>query len=283
MTNVVTDYDWTSSPKGSGIRNNAPKVWITSYKLRSSQIMQSIKGFITIGQGLNKDATAFYEDLYGKSSTKDEDFIFPYFGDDIRGFSQTFGDTFQSGVGENGNAVGGALYDSVKGLMGGLGELYNLSDNATAAKAVKQLTTGDIMGAGQTMGDSGSPGTYIETPMFYQFAKNDRPLQVSFVLSNTINQGSFQDNHDLVVKLTKINRPLRINSIAVEPPRIYKVIVPGQRYIRWAWCSDFGVSLLGTRREINGVLTPEGYKIDMSFQSLTMEHAGFMDQINQTS
>jgi len=39
--------------------------------------------------------------------------------------------------------------------------------------------------------------------------------------------------------------------------------------------------MLGTRREINGVITPEGYEITMAFTSLTLEHAGFMKEATQ--
>jgi hypothetical protein len=79
----------------------------------------------------------------------------------------------------------------------------------------------------------------------------------------------------LVQRLTYINRPLRKNSIAVDPPRIYQVRVPGHRLIRWAYCSQFSVNFIGTRRIINDVIVPEGYQISMSFTSLTLEHAGF--------
>jgi hypothetical protein len=115
--------------------------------------------------------------------------------------------------------------------------------------------------------------------MFYQYEKSDSPLEVSFILANTLNSDAYLDNMELVNYLTRINRPKRINSIAVEPPRIYKVRVNGLRFMRWAYCSGMNISMIGMKREINGVIVPEAYLISMTLTSLTMEHSGFMDKI----
>lgn len=153
------------------------------------------------------------------------------------------------------------------------------------SKAKDQFTKGNLMEAGKTVVGGalkgGNPGTYIETPMFYQFEKNDGPLEVRFMLANTINNDSLDQNHNLIQRLTYINRPLRKNSIAVDPPRIYQVKVPGHRFIRWAFCNSFSVNMMGTRRNIDNVIVPEFYDINMSFQSLTLEHAGFMKEAAQ--
>jgi hypothetical protein len=249
---VVKDYDWTSSPRGSGMRKKAPRVWVKSYKINSNQIMQSVKNYLNIASQAGGDAKKFYDNMYGDSTTAEDDFNFPFFGDNVRSFSNTFGDTFQNGIG-SGGGVGTALNDIVKNVAGLAADI-----------------TGFI---------KGDPGSYVETPMFYQFEKSDGPLQVSFVLANTINADSVDKNHNLIQRLTYINRPLRKDSIAVDPPRIYQVKVPGHRFIRWAYCSDFSINLIGTRREINGVIVPEAYQIDMSFQSLTLEHAGFGKEV----
>jgi hypothetical protein len=287
---VVKEYDWTSSPRGSGMRGKAPRVWVKSYKLKSNQIMQAIQGFVAIAtEGGSGDAKSFYDKMYGEATEPEDDFNFPFFSDNVRSFSNTFGDTFQNGIGGSGG-IGGNIFEGAKSIVGGVGQVLNLSDGASlksaagsVASAAGNALKGNIKGAGadiisaaKTMGSSGNPGTYIESPMFYQFEKNDGPLEVSFVLSNTINADSIEKNKTLIHKLTEINRPLRKNSIAVDPPRIYQVKVPGHRFIRWAYCNNFSVNLLGTRREINGVIVPEAYQITMSFQSLTLEHAGFL-------
>lgn len=272
---VVKDYDWTSSPRGSGMRKKAPRVWVKSYKLVSNQIMHSIQGFLAITD--STDAKTFYEKLYSDATTAEDDFNFPFFGDNVRSFSNTFGDTFQSGSG-GGGGVGADLFEGVKGFVGGAANLLNITDENSLGKAKDSVMAGDFRGAISALGKGGNPGSYVETPMFYQFEKSDGPLQVSFVLANTINADSVDKNHNLVQRLQYINRPLRKSSIAVDPPRIFQVKVPGHRFIKWAYCSDFSLNLLGTRREINGVIVPEAYQIDMSFTSLTLEHAGFLKE-----
>lgn len=280
---VVKEYDWTSSPRGSGMRKKAPRVWVKSYKINSNQIITSIENYLNIAKNAGGDAKSFYDNMYGNgTTTPEDDFNFPFFSDNVRSFGNTFGDTFQNGIGQGGG-IGETANAMIESAMGTVAEVTNLVSSESWGKAGSQMKSGKFLDAISTMGSSlakgGNPGTYIETPMFYQFEKNDAPLEVSFVLSNTINPDSLEKNKNLIYRLTYINRPLRKNSIAVDPPRIYQVKVPGHRFIRWAYCNNFSVNLLGTRREINGVIVPEAYQITMSFQSLTLEHAGFMKEL----
>ena len=280
---VVKEYDWCSSPRGSGLRKKAPRVWVKSYKLKSNAIMTSIKNYLNIAQQAGGDAKTFYEKMYGEVTTPEDDFNFPFFGDNVRSFSNTFGDTFQNGVG-GGGGIGTAADNILKTAIGAgvaLKDAVGLSTEA-ATDAISKFSNGNFSEAFNSLKENafkgGDPGSYVETPQFYQFDKTDGPLEVSFVLSNTINT-DHKKNYELVKKLTEINRPLRRNSIAVDPPRIYQVKVPGHRFIKWAYCSSFSVNLLGTKRESGGVIVPEGYQINMSFQSLTLEHAGFMKEV----
>ena len=279
---VVKDYDWTSAPRGSSFRQKAPRVWVRSYKLISNQIITTLKNYLAIIENAGGSGTAkdFYNKMYGNATEVEDDFNFPFFGDNLRTFSNTFGDTFQSGIGESGGAFS-ELFEGARTFIGGVANAMGIVGKDAIKQATDAASQGNFK---QALGalvngakKGGDPGTYVESPMFYQFEKNDAPLEVSFVLSNTINSDSVHKNHALVRKLTYINRPLRRNSVAVDPPRIYGVRVPGHRTIRWAFCSDFSVSLLGTKRIINDVLTPEAYLITMHFQSLTLEHAGFVE------
>jgi len=277
---VVKEYDWTSSPRGSGLRSKAPRVWIRSYKIKSNQIMQTINSYIQLveGKATGGNAKQFYDDLYGGVTEAEDDFNFPFFSDQVRSFGNSFGDTFQSGIGGGGGVLGGVM-DGFKTFAGGAADLANITDKESVNNAAKFITEGKYKDAMNSIKTGGSPGTYVETPKFYAFnSDSDGSLPVEFVLSNTINS-DFDKNYKLIKKLTEINRPLRKDGISVDPPRIYKVTVPGHRFIRWAYCDTFSVNLLGARRNINEKIVPEGYKITMSFKSLTLEHAGFMDEV----
>ena len=253
--NIVRDYDWTTIPRGSGYRNRAPRIYLKSYKIKSSATLNRIAGY---QQALvATDVDKFYDQLYGNVAEPEDIFRIPFLGDSVRSFSNEYGDTFQS-------AFLGQV-DSV--LMGGAKFLG-------AAREVLSEVKASITGEGKS-----NPGSYIETPKLYEYANNDAPLEVSFILDNTLNSDNSK-NTELVEKLTRINRPRRENSIIMEPPRIYEVKLAGIRYIRWASCSSFSVKLLGAKRMIDGKIIPEGYQIDMSFTSLTTEVSNFMDKIN---
>jgi len=53
------------------------------------------------------------------------------------------------------------------------------------------------------------------------------------------------------------------------------------RFIRWAYLSDLSFGLLGTRRmeTAAGAIIPEGYTVSMTFNSLTVETANFVDKM----
>lgn len=269
---VVKDYDWCSIPRGSGLRKKAPRVWVKSFKIKSSEALNRFKSYKEIAT--ITDAKSFYDKLYGEVSSPEDDFNFPFFNDTLRSFTNTYGDTFQSGFLNTADQFGKGIAD-----VFGAGASLVGSDNVKSV--AKGIAAGDIdavMSSVKNMGGGGDPGSYIETPKIYQYEQNDSGLEVSFVLSNTINS-DYKKNNELVKKLTRINRPKRINSIAMEPPRIYQVKIPGQRFIKWASCSSFGVTMLGTKRELGGVLTPEAYQISMTFTSLTTEVSNFMDDV----
>jgi hypothetical protein len=273
--NVVRDYDWTSIPRGSVLRDNAPRVRVQSFKINSSESINRIKSYLNSVTSVNPDE--FYNKLYGNISDPDDTFIFPFLGDAVRSFSNEYGDTFQSAfLGSVDSAFGEAakLFGEIK--------TYNVSENF--GKLADNIAKADSLGSfvdTATKNMSTAPGSYVETPKLYQYSQNDAGLEVSFVLSNTLNADGVQKNINLVNKLTRINRPFRRNGLVMEPPRIYEIRIPGIRYIKWASCSSFSVQLLGARQMHGNELIPEGYLISMTFTSLTAEVSNFMDKISE--
>lgn len=252
---VVMNYDWTSEPKNSILRKKSPKIKLKSYKLVSNQILQTIKNYTKLVTGGDKSASQFYMGLYKDSVIEEDDFIFPFFSDEIRGFSNSFTTAFQSAIEGANQPVGDTVKSDIENIVSATAEFYQAVDRR-----------------------SNNPGSYIERPKFYEYNENDNELSFNFILSNTLNSESINNNYELVKKLTKINRPTRLGVVAMDAPRIYKVNVKGYRYIPWAYCSSFSVNFIGTRREINNKIIPEAYDIKMSLKSLTIEHSGFIDE-----
>lgn len=278
--NVHKEYDWTSIPRNSPYRDVAPYVLLTAYKITSSAALNRISSYLSVAKSASADE--FYEKLYENVEKTDEIFI-PYFGDGIRSFSNEFGDTFQSGAM---GSIDSLLQSGANEIFAPAGEL-KLSDNFKNFKN----KAGDVINSignmeefKTAMGNIGSgystaPGSYIETPKLYQYAQNDGALDITFPLFNTINADAVQKNYDLVDKLIRINRPKRLSAVTMEPPHIYEVKLKGLRYMRWAYCSSFSVNMIGSRRLLNGVITPDGYQISMSLTSLTTEVSNFMDKV----
>lgn len=272
--NIHKKYDWTSIPRESPLRSEAPVVKVESFRLNANQVQQAITNFLEVipanFSGVNS-GNDFYDQMYKHATIAEDTFFFPYFSDTIRQFSNNFSDSFQSGIGGVGG-FGNEVMEKAKQLIGGVASIEGVFGGETK--------TINIPGTNIPIGiPLGKPGVYVETPMFYQYEKNDGPVEVTFVLSNTIHSDSLEKNFMLIRKLTEINRPFRENSITVHPPRIYRITIKGHRFIRWASCASFSVTMLGARRLIDDVMVPEGYLVSMSFQSLTLEHAGFLNQV----
>lgn len=282
VINVHREYDWTSVPRNSPLRYVAPYVKLTSYKITSSAALNRIKSYLNLA--LAESADEFYEKLY-QNAEVDDIFFIPYFGDNIRSFSNEFGDTFQNGALAS---IDSLLSNASNEILAPLGEFKvgeNLSKLTGQIGAVgSSIGTGNMDNIKKSLGEVGkgmssAPGSYIETPKLYQYAQNDGALEITFPLFNTINGDAIKNNYDLIDKLTRINRPTRLTSVTMEPPRIYEVQLRGLRYMRWAYCSNFSVSMIGSRRLVNEAITPDGYQISMSLTSLTTEVSNFMDKV----
>jgi len=249
---------WTSLPAGSQLRNETPRVVVIPYKLKSTQLAASIKGFASVAK---LDTEEYYNGLYPTEDGPGR-YVFPYFNNDFRSFTTEFADTL-SNITDRGTVSIGEVVNKIGSeLAGAAGQVSEFINN------IKEAKTG---------GGGPSTGTYIETPKFYQFANTDSPLTVSFPLLNTINEGDAEKNQRFIKEFTKLNRPTRKNSITMDFPHIYKIKLKGLRFIRWAYCDSLSFSMVGQRRLIGGKMIPEGYICSMSFKSLTVEVANFMD------
>jgi hypothetical protein len=268
IINVHTGYDWTSIPRNSPYRDSAPYIKVVSYKVTSSAALNRLRSYLNL---LTTSVSDFYNDLY-KNTEKSDTYYFPYFGDNVRSFSNEFGDTFQ-------NSVLGGIESQINTLGNELA-IFAEAGVIGNAKAIGSNVMKKFRGernVGFMDNTSTSPGSYIETPKMYVYGQTDSSLDISFPLYNTINEDAWQTNYDLIEKLTTINRPTRLSPITMDQPYLYEITLPGIRYIRWAFCGSFSVNLLGARRIIENKIIPDGYQINMSFTSLTTEVNNFIE------
>ena len=306
---IVNDYDWTTAPAGSKLREQTPNAYVTAYKMEFSQLQQFINGYINIASssaraeklGTNP-GLQFYKDMYSSSAVL-ADLNFPFFDDNIRGFTSEYENTFspisqRAGTFLFGDAIeklGGAAENVIGGTIAGAREVGNMGGNAMAEKvaggvgafgqmaggAFEKLTGKKLPGL-QTVG---APGSYIETPKFYQYSDTDEGINIEFVLSNTLNDyrgnKGFKQNLKFIKEFTMMNRPYRYGPIEMSFPAIYHVEIPGLRYIEWAYLQNFGIKLIGARRRIGKNIIPEAYGFNFQFKSLTIEAANFVQMTDR--
>lgn len=258
MEDVVRDYKWTTT-QGS-YKEEAPRVFATSYAIVSNDIVKTIKSYYGIGRAAtfeNKSGVDYYKDLH-KTNNK-EQFVFPYFDSNIRSFNNSWGDSYVGST--NGSDTGVGFLDT---LQDAAGKTINLVSQANALLKDK-------------------PGALFEPPKFYSYQQDESSVNVSFILINTEAESDIEKNYNLVLKLINSNRFTREdgNPLITTPARLWSVIIPGYRAIRWASCG-VSVELLGSRRYIGKKLIPEGYNVTLTFTPLYTEPSNFSSFYDKT-
>ncbi len=166
------------------------------------------------------------------------------------------------------------------GVIGGTGKkiVDTVRSTAVAAAQVTGMT---------------EPGIYIEKPQFYAFGTNGstESLSIRFPLINT-GWATFEDvqkNWQLLYMLVYQNRPNRKTRDLIDPPCIYEVMIPGVKYMPYAFISNLSVEFYGARRSYyinvpnknNGTtkiqtIIPDAYNISITLKSLVTETQNFL-------
>jgi len=259
MEDIINSYKWTTT-QGS-YKEETPRVFATAYTIDTNAITDTVKTYYelaneTVGVG-SLGGIKYYDNLHKYKDP--ERFVFPFFSDELRSFNNSWGDSYVGST--NGSDTGVDYLEKVKSLA------------ETATNLVNQ--TNALL--------SNKPGALFEPPKFYQYSQDENTLTVKFILINTDEAGDASKNYDLVKKLININRFKRddSNGFIVTPPKLWSVIVPGYRAIRWASCG-VSVNMLGSRRYIDKKLVPEGYDVTLSFTPLYTEPSNFSEKYLDT-
>lgn len=196
--------------------------------------------------------------LYTLNSTSFE-YIFPYLEDRAMDASPRF-----------------ASFDSV--LKG------NISKGI--AGKVSNLIQGELLSAPELS----QPGVYIEQPQLMDISSSSSSdITVTFPLLNTLSYENAVKNYQLLWLLAFQNKPYRESKTVVTPAKVYRVFVPGIKYLHFAHISNLSVDFLGVRRTVRipmptvagtpeqvNVIMPDAYKVSITFKSLTTDMGNFM-------
>ena len=215
------------------------------------------------GESASSDVLSPYEGLYITEPTK---FVYrmPYFEDAAAVVSNTFGTDDK------------ALSNNM-----GLGRL--VSEGAKLAESLSNTMASSMY--------ISEPGMYIEKPQFYSFAASVDTISFSFPLINT-GWATFEDvqrNWQLIYMLVYQNRPNRKTRVLIDPPCLYEVMIPGIKYMPYAFVNSLNVQFVGSRRSyvINvpssgggstkiQTIIPDAYLVTIQLKGLVAETQNFL-------
>lgn len=247
-TNIVKELKWTTV-RGSAYREKAPRIRAKAYNITKNAILEAGKGFTgtTGGKGID-----YYEKLHtGDGGTE---WVFPFFTDEVRGFTNGWGDTYVGST--NGSQSVGS-------------ELLKAGADATGVVMTSLAQSNALL--------KGEAGALFEPPKFYQYGVSDNSANLEFTLINTDEENDWKDNYETIKELIKINRFSRKDGLVASPPVLWDVTIPGYRRMRWSSC-NVTINLLGRREEREKKIVPEGYRVSLSFTSLYTEPREYMDE-----
>lgn len=133
-----------------------------------------------------------------------------------------------------------------------------------------------------------------EKPKSYQGPQTTDSVTVKFILYNTVNFSDIKRNWELCYLLSYQNLPNRKGINLMDPPKLYRVLIPGYRQFPMCWVTNLKIKNLGAVRMVdiddpNRVIAyagldvanyspsvkmiPEAYELEITF-----EHAFFSAQ-----
>ena len=248
--NIVKDLKWTTVTS-QAYRETAPRIYAQAYKVTKNAILDAANAFTRAG---GAGGVEYYDKLH-EAEKEGEVWVFPFFTDQVRGFTNSWGDTYVGST--NGSQSIGTE------LLKDLAEAGGTID-ASIGQANALL--------------KGSAGALFEPPKFYTYGISDSDATVEFTLINTDEEEDWQKNYDTINELIKINRFSRSDGFVAEPPVLWDVTIPGYRRMRWSACS-VNVSLLGRRELKEKIIVPEGYRVSLTFNCLYTEPKEFMEDV----
>ena len=215
------------------------------------------------GESASSDVLTPYEGLY---ITEDTKFVYrmPYFEDVAAVVSNIYG-------------------NDDKALSQGAGLGSFISGGAKLAESLANTMAGSMY--------ISEPGMYIEKPQFYSFAASGDTVSFTFPLINT-GWSTFEDvqrNWQLIYMLVYQNRPNRKTRVLIDPPCLYEVMIPGVKYIPYAFINSLNVQFVGSRRSYHinipssgggstkiQTIIPDAYMVTIQLKGLVAETQNFL-------
>jgi hypothetical protein len=168
---------------------------------------------------LNTPLLEAYKGLYPTVNTGWK-YVLPYFEDYYSSSQNIFGDDSGNQNLSNLIKIPGDLLQSAAGAAGALSAPFGFS--------------------------------FQEKAKFYNFPSEGEEFSLTFPLINTgnIDFNQVVKNWQFLFLLLYQNKPSRINRNIIEPPVVYEVGIPGQKFYPFCYMTGLEVSFKGSRREL---------------------------------
>lgn len=313
VVDVVANYDWKVSPNNNIIEH--PYIILKEYRINKSPLLAQLS-YIVKASAENLGG-GFQATLAALSPTGNESEV----GKKIEGVLNVIA-TGAAALGKQAAGIidtaefdVGAVAEELEGDLKPFQGLYYLKKtnftyklpyfsskmiersnswerNYPGDSAITELLQDGInfvasVGAGTPiLGAFADPGIYIERAKYFNPVHGQDPITVKFPLLNTLNSESIQKNFNLIWLLCFQNSSMRRNKTDVFPPCIYKVLIPGVRFMLYASIQNITIEYVGTRRRLPVVhpatgetidtTIPEAYNVEITINSLTTECGNFL-------
>lgn len=305
ITDVVNDFDWTSSINKQQMAGKIPYIRLTEFKLTANNAVNgfaaglmawadvhrsSVAGASKLGGTIN---TVSQSNFIGKAATAAGDAIGAA-GAAVAPYLQKAENFVKSKANDSFGHEGQHLTDAFGMLYAreATGRTYTLpyynkdyfhagNDFSDSSENAPPLVGGffDVIQAAGAIPSLVEPGVYVQRPKFYQFASAAEPtVNISLTLYNTLTPMSYLKHAKFIQQLALNNLPRRITRSVVEPPCIYEVFIPGKAFYPYCFISNLKISNVGARRIINNEIVPDAFQIEISLTSLTKDASNFYDR-----
>ena len=259
--NVVKQYRWTLSQTLN--REDVPYVRLIEYKCTESSIKKQFdfyaKGVIpsTAGSALGvsaetKEVLDVYKEIFPKDHPTDFSYWFPY-------FSKT-GFDLSTPNWESLDSIGGAISDITGGIDKTLG--------TKVGGLIKGATDLASAGANALMNVQYPSVGVADRPKIFM-GHNDRTINISFTLFNTVDEGDWIWNRDLIYLLMSQNLFNKRDYVTGVPPVFYDIYIPGQYYCYAAAMTDIKIENVGNQRLLyHDFIVPDAYQVNLTLTEL---------------
>lgn len=285
IIDVVNDFYWTYSKKGTPNRLEVPAIYLREKRLKTNSLISQIKSSFgastqgisnvlnylrsssTVAQGIAN--SSFFKTLEGLASNLQ----------DRAGLATEQLASNSSIVRDILNATDDDNFLMNNELLKAYKDLYiteptgfsyvlpyfedylNSSNNQFGEDSPASpfaAIAGEVAGFASIAGIAQRPFgfSFQERAKFYNFPQTGESITVSFPLINT-GSATFDDvikNWQLIFLLLYQNKPSRLNRTVIEPPVMYQVEIPGQKFLPYCYISEMQVSFRGSRRTVKFTL-----------------------------